>query len=715
MLNKWCAVYRCTLQSLIFSLFFVISAQAQTDNLKLIPQPKYVEQHKGAFRLTATTRIVIAAAHASEDRFAAEVLAEEIHSATGRRIPIAASVTVAPPAAIYLSRLDARTRSTFKKLRLDPTDLDPEGYLIHADSRGILVAAATGQGLFYGVQTLRQLIREAPAERSSQPDHAGKRWVCPAVAIKDWPAMRWRGIHDDLSRGPVRTLDYMKRQVRTIAAYKLNLFALYIEHVFAYQSQAAAIPQEGALKPEEVRELVVYARKYYVTVLPEQQTFGHLHHLLKYEIYSDVAETPHGHVLTPVNPRSYELVRQMYSELVPLFPGPFVHIGGDETVELGEGQTRDLVQHQGVGPVYLEHLKRVSEILQPYRKKLLFWGDIAIHYPEMLNILPKEMIAVPWKYSAQPDYNDDIAPFRKAGFDVMVAPGANNWSRIVPDYATAFTNIRNFVRDGQKAGAFGMLNTVWNDDGEAPFALTWPAVIFGAACSWQAGESSVKDFENAYDWAFYRNAADTAFTDAIRSLDRAQSLLAKQGVQGAMDSAFWLDPFTEAGARYAAKVLPVVHELRLDAETAIGLLAQHRAQAGMNLETLDALRFAAMRLDALGMKVQYTAECSRFYQLAYESQNRGGAGRYISELSGFGGRLDDLRDSVTRLRAAYEKLWNDENRPYWIGNVLVRYDVSAARYQEKIEALRSVAANRRNGGALPPPESLGFYAPETAP
>ena len=72
--------------------------------------------------------------------------------------------------------------------------------------------------------------------------------------------MRWRGVHDDISRGPVPTLDYMKKQIRTCAAFKLNLFSLYIEHIFDYQSHPLIGPKEGALTADEVKELVEYAQ-----------------------------------------------------------------------------------------------------------------------------------------------------------------------------------------------------------------------------------------------------------------------------------------------------------------------------------------------------------------------------------------------------------------------------------------------------------------------
>ena len=127
-------------------------------------------------------------------------------------------------------------------------------------------------------------------------------------------------------------------------------------------------------------------------------------------------------------------------------------------------------------------------------------------YPQLLGILPKDMIAVPWDYDAKPSYDSIIKPYRDAGLRVIVAPGANNWNQLWPDLDVGYINIRNFVRDGQKLGAMGMLNTTWNDDGEALYGMAWPTLIFGAAAGWQAGESSIDQFKNAYDWAFYRNA-----------------------------------------------------------------------------------------------------------------------------------------------------------------------------------------------------------------
>ncbi len=493
--------------------------------LKVLPAPKQARIDEGKMAIKPSTTILIGN---SEDRTAAETLQKEIQDRSGMKLPIKTfsleTMMAAPTTGnILLSRLTDRgwlsyLESQGVKAGDEPGnhDLDKQGYVIRATGSGVLVAGRTAQGVFYGVQTLRQLLHGE-----------GNTLAVPALVIRDWPSMEWRGVSDDISRGPIPTLDYLKMQIRTLAEYKINLVGFNMEHVFDFQTQPLVAPKGAALTPVEIKELVAYASKYYITLLPEQQAFGHLHQFLKYEIYSDLAETPHGHVLTPTNPKTYDFIRQIYSEVVPLFPGPFFHIGADETVELGLGQTEALAAREGLGRVYLEHLEKVFEIMQPYHKQLMFWGDIAVKYPELLTILPKDMIAVPWEYDPEPSYDNIITPYTNAGLRVVVAPGAGNWGVIWPDLESAFVNIRNFVRDGQAHGAIGALNTTWNDDGESLLDMTWPALIFGAAASWQPGESSIDDFKNSYDWAFYRNDNDDrTFAEAMEKLDRSHTLLA---------------------------------------------------------------------------------------------------------------------------------------------------------------------------------------------
>jgi len=698
-------ITRMNIKVLISAACLSLAVHAQANDairtLKILPAPKEVRIARGRIVIKPSTSILISN---PEDRTAAESLQKEIHDRTGMKLSIE-SVTAAPKTTghISLGRLtDRGLRSYLESQGVKVgDDLGSQGYVIRATDSGVLVAGPTAQGLFYGVQTLRQLLRpEGPG---------GKTLAIPALVIRDWPSMEWRGVSDDISRGPVPTLDYLKMQIRTLAEYKINLLGFNMEHVFDFQTQALVSPKEAALTPAEIKELVEYASKYYITLLPEQQAFGHLHQFLKYEIYSDLAETPHGHVLTPTNPKTYDFIRQVYGEVVPLFPGPFFHIGSDETFELGLGQTKALAAQQGLGRVYLEHLQKVFEIMQPYHKQLMFWGDIAVKYPELLTILPKDMIAVPWDYDPKPSYENIITPYTGAGLRVVVAPGAGNWGVIWPNLESAFVNIRNFVRDGQKHQAIGALNTTWNDDGESLVDMVWPGLVFGAAASWQPSESSIDDFKSSYDWAFYRNEGNT-FSGVIENLDRAHTLLAGVKLDKASHELFWSDPFSQAGANTAAEALPITHDLRISVEQAAETLMKDRMKAHLHVETLDDMLLAAWHLDTLGLKIQFTSEISRFYGDAYQNQTDGTrAQQDLDEIVDINGRLQSLRDAITQLREMYAGGWARENHPYWLDNVLVRYDSLASEVQAKIVVVQAAQRQYWNTKTLPPPEQLGFF------
>ncbi|MGB7602189.1 MAG: beta-N-acetylhexosaminidase [Candidatus Sulfotelmatobacter sp.] len=696
---------RSLLSFLLLPFFLISLSSAETpdpaNQLKLIPLPKEVQLHSGSFRVRPTTRILIEFGHQAEDRIAAETLAEEIRDQSGLKISITGEKSDAKRKAstIVLARLqDHKIKAFLASKGLKADSIGDQGYLLYSDQLHLIVAANTGQGLFYGVQTLRQLLRAD-----------GHTLICPAVSIRDWPSMEWRGVQDDISRGPIPTEDYMKQQIRMLSAYKVNLFALYMEHVFDFASQPLVAPKEAALTPKEINSLVDYAKKLYVTILPEQQTFGHLHNMLKYEIYSDVAERPHGHVLTPTKQQSYEIIKAMYADLVPLFPGPFLHIGGDETFELGHGQTAALAAQEGLGRVYLDHIQKVSAILRPYHKQLMFWGDIAVKYPQLLSILPKDMIAVPWDYDAKPSYESIIKPYRDAGLRVVVAPGANNWNQIWPNLDVAYVNIRNFVRDGQKLGAMGMLNTTWNDDGESIYGMAWPALIFGAAAGWQSNESDVDTFKGSYDWAFYRNNNST-FRDVIDDLDHGHQALDAIKVDTETDDLFWADPFTPDGARLMQKILPAAREMRLGAEHALLALDQTGNTAHANQFTLSDMMLAAWRWDALGMKAQFTQEINNFYWDAFQNPaDAERVGNDLEEITAINARLEDLRDATTRLREMYRAAWLREYEPYWLDNVLVRYDTLAEVFQRKIVAVRQARRQYDATKTLVPPQDLGFY------
>ena len=581
-------------------------------------------------------------------------------------------------ARIHLLRADssnAKELLAHNKLAVDPAMHD-EGYVIVPDGKhGLAVIAETSAGLFYGAQTAKQLIRGS-----------GKDTVLLVPTIRDWPAMAHRGLSDDWSRGPLPNMEFLKREIRTLAAYKYNTFSPYFEHTFAYASTPVAAFPGGVMTPDQARELVAYAAKYHITVIPEQESFGHLHHVLKFEEYSHLGETPRGSVLAPGDPGTLPLIGSWFGELAKVFPAPYAHIGADETFELGLGRTRTEVQQQGLGKVYLDFLSRIHDQLAPYHKRLLFWGDIAENSPELVGTLPKDMIAVSWHYDAKPDFTKNLEPFIKSGLETWVAPGVSNWSRVYPNNNEALGNIRAFVRDGQRLGAKGMLNTIWNDDGEGIFDENWFGVLFGAAASWQQGESSEQAFLDSYGQAFHDDPTGK-INQAQEAMMAAHALLRKAGLDDGQDALFWVDPLSQEGQTVATKLMPVVAGLRMNAEQTITLVAQARAAARSdgrtlaNEEALDALELGARRMDFIGMKFESASDCVSLYQqaqlLAADKTRWSEVDNLLEAIGSNNGRMEDIRDGYALIGQRVEKAWLRDDRVYWLANNMARYHRSS--------------------------------------
>ncbi len=667
-------------------------------SVHLLPAPR--EAHFTG-QATLPGRIAVSVpGHNADDEFAAHDLEEAVKE-------------IAPPGEqhgrayrVTLLRADSREAKellTRHSLAFD-APMQAEGYVLVIEPREAFVIGASGAGVFYGVQTFKQLLPLPGTPR-----------VLPTGTVRDWPAMRYRGIDDDLSRGPFPTLKFQEHQIRVFASFKINIYSPYFEHTLLYPDQPLPAPPGSALTPEEAKKLVAFARQYHVTIVPEQESFGHLHQVLKYDIYQDVAETPHGFVLAPGQPGTIPLIKSWFTQIAQEFPSPFLHIGADETFDLGIGRTMAQVQKQGYGPVYVDFLKQIHDALEPLHRKLLFWGDIGDENPTAVPGLPKDMIAVPWNYSPTTDFDKLIEPFAEAGMETWVAPGDSNWNQVYPVEKAALVNIQRFISAGQRLGSTGALTTVWNDDGEGLFNMDWYGVLFGAVAAWQPGESPIAAYQDAYGEVFHHDASGKV-DQAEKELTVAQEVLgsAKTGMNS--DTLFWLDPWSAEGQAAEAEILPVAKELRLHAEHAIILLDEARRANPALLEpdALEAMDLGARRLDLIGMKFEWSQEIKQMYAHALAQQNNKAQARetrnMLSEISSTNGRCQDLRDAYSALKDEYREVWLSENRPYWLGNVTVRYDLAVERWQRRGNRFAVAIRDWENGQSLPRAASLGMPA-----
>jgi hypothetical protein len=682
------------------------SSTAEAAKLALIPMPREIRQ-VGDMPL-ANGLGILAAGKDAEDNFAAKDLVNTL-----KERGIDARVGKKGRVRIVLLRQETKKAEEILAragLKFDAAMHD-EGYILVTDRKVTYDIAATGAGIYYGAQTIKQLI----AGRGANARFHG-------VIARDWPAMKYRGLSDDLSRGPVPTLEFQKHQIRVLSEYKVNIYSPYFENTLAYAGNPLPALPGGAMTPADVEELVRYASQYHVTVVPEQEAFGHLHRALMYDIYSPLAETPHGTVLAPGQTGSLDLIREWFTEIAAIFPSPFLHIGADETFDLGRGQTKDRVTQEGLSAVYVEFLKQIYTELAPLHRKLLFWGDIAMESPELVKTLPRDMIAVAWVYNPQPKgYDSWLLPYVNAGMETWVAPGINNWRLVYPNFNAGLDNIQGFVRDGQRLGSTGELNTVWNDLGEGLFNMDWYGALFGAAAGWQPGASSISQFQNSYGQVFHGDYTDK-INRAQMELMAAQTTLKNAGLGAATDNLFWADPWSADGQQLSAKLLPVAHEFRVHVEQAIILIDQARdAGALREPDALDAMEMGARRMDFIGYKFEVAQEIADEYWRAYGGQNDPAGRHHVSlelgKITGVNGQCQDLREGYGLTRDLYRHAWLQENRPYWLDNVMAHYELELELWIARADRFTAAGVQYRQTHVLPRPEDVGLppLPGETAP
>jgi hexosaminidase len=252
------------------------------------------------------------------------------------------------------------------------------------------------------------------------------------------------------------------------------------------------------------------------------------------------------------------------------------------------------------------------------------------------------------------------------------------------------------------------LNTIWNDDGEGLFAQDWYGVLFGATAAWQPGTSDIAAYQKKYGEVFHGdktgdlNQAQLAITAAHLALERT-------GVSDGQDALFWLDPWSAEGQQKAAKLQPVLEEVRLDAEQALTLIAQARSAGGLReIEAVDALELGARRMDFLAFQFQVAGEMAEKYRELYQKQNDAEARKHLA--SGLYGlnRTGDLRDGYGYLRDLFQDAWLKENRPYWLDNMTAEYDAAMQLWISRGVKFRSAQHEWGTSHTLPSPESIGI-------
>lgn len=457
-----------------------------SNQLLLWPQPRQITFSDGALTLSDGQLIVLDSPVPCQLYFTAAGLQRALQSHAGVSWQIVAGHAV-PPERIGLT-LSVAPEATSH----------PQGYRLTVHSRGISIVASTPSGVFYGAQTLNQILQQSTSG-------------LPLLQISDWPDFPHRGVMLDVSRDKVPTMQTLFNLVELLASWKINQFQLYTEHTFAYQNHPEIWAQASPLTGEEILLLDAYCRERFVELVPNQNTFGHMQRWLSHDRYKHLAECPTGFYweewggyfnypfsLYPGDPGSLELVRSLLDELLPHFSSRQFNIGGDETVDLGQGQSREIVAQRGKGRVYLDFLLKIYREVKARGHTMQFWGDVIVAHPELVPELPRDVIALEWGYEAGHPFDEHGAMFAASGIPFYVCPGTSSWRTIAGRTDNALKNLHNAALNGLKHGAVGYLIADWGDNGHwQPLPVSYPGFACGAALAWSYDANYQQDVARA--------------------------------------------------------------------------------------------------------------------------------------------------------------------------------------------------------------------------
>lgn len=537
-----------------------------------------------------------------------------------------------------------------------------EAYQITIDLKGVKVRAASSAGLFYGTQTLRQMLER---------EHG--RAVLPVAEVEDWPALAYRGFMMDMAHGAVPTEDEVKRQLDEIARWKGNQYYFYSEA----NIELAGYPllrNESFWSSAAIRRIIAYARARHIDVVPCVELYGHLHDLFRLEHYARLAGLPHGGEINPRDRAAITITEDWMRQLAALFPSPWFHIGMDEPWELERADPSVAKPEQ----FYLEQLRRLSALAVQLGKRPMFWADVEEgaflfkKYPELYSQLPKEVIAVPWYYSALPDFTPLVKPFADHRVPQVVAPGIAYWEETSPDFDQTFTNIDDFVSAGRRFGVLGMVNTAWTDSAQALYRAADPALAYGAIAAWQEQPVRREEFFQEYAQIEFPKA-DIGFAQALKAMSRAQRLL-RQSLGGETMFRLWDDPLEPSILARVAPHLSELHECRLEVENAQTALLKAEEQYPTS-ETIATLKVTLRILNFAALKYVYASEVAASFEHLPEHPTNEDVDFYLQRQAGARNhsRIADLMDEAAEIAQVYDAAWRMQYRPYRLKTALGRW------------------------------------------
>ncbi len=664
----------------ITGLAFSHSVFSQQKILTVVPQPKEFLFTDDKFLLNIKAVNLEQFCRSFEPlRNAINELDEELRS--NLHISIKEGINSTKHILIGLPDEDEIYKAVCSKYNILPeAKLGDEGYKLLISTDTIFISAKDQKGLFYGLQTLKQIVRGL-----------SNKTFLPGLRITDYPSLKIRGVMDDISRGPVPKIEFIKYQIRRLAEMKINMLNHYVENVVKTKSHPEFSPDSGSITIDQWKELAQYATKYNITLVGGFQSFGHFNNILKTPEYAHLGES--GTLISPVLPESYKFLEDIYSEMIPAFNAPYFNINCDETFDLGKSASKKLVDSIGYANVYFRHIMKLYNIAKNFNTGIIMWGDVLLEYPQLLTRLPKDVIVATWAYDNLESYSKHIQPLKDAGVKFFVSPGVLNSNRIFPDYIQTFGNIKGFVRAGIKAGADGMLLTTWDDGGKAMFSNDWYGIAYAADKSWNPESNDSTEFDRRFNRSIY-GSAGIGYTKSIRELEKISSL---EPADGMNDKILFEKLLPDSGMqiRISVKDWDRVLKVSIEAEKTLS-----RIRINFYKEDREYIDFVCILYQALALERLDLIKAANLYAHADSlPANRIYAKR--NSIKKVRGLIDGIIRREKVLNNEFVNLWKNENTDYALDRVTDKFDEKINDFDDvKTGLMKSLSMLNEHGSML---------------
>jgi hypothetical protein len=451
----------------------------------VIPRPKEMTTAGAPFRLTKRTSLVVAPNAAPEAKRAAELIRREVKARFGTDLPVLTAPLPydASQSALSVALVDASGGGEAPSVESIPAPpAKPEGYAVAVEPQRVLFAGKDGAGVFWGAQTLVQLLAA---------DDQGA--FVRAVRVTDWPSLALRSVH--LFHGQNALPFHEKLIDRIYSRFKMNALFIQAEQV-RWDHDPAVAPNWAGTKAALAEE-IKYAKERGITMYPLVQSYGHMEWLFNKgdnKKYAEDPETPYAVNFT--DPAAVKYLEGFNAEADDLFGAPAFHIGLDEVTMRGRFPFRSAPKT--FPELYVTAVTHWNDFFKKRGKPVYMWADMALHPSEVRpdfgtapsaadakavrEGLPKDIIMVDWQYGGRDEF-PSLKLLKDAGFSKVVAA---TWFN--PD------NIRGFAKAAAKVGAYGAMQTTWagyesNEtvlDGEQ--RKQFEAMVLAAEYFWNGGD-----------------------------------------------------------------------------------------------------------------------------------------------------------------------------------------------------------------------------------